>query len=131
MRWALDTNTLIYFFKGEGRVTEEVLSRSPKDIAIPAIVLFELQVGIAKSSSPEKRSQQLRELLKVVRIIDFDDEAAQAAAGIRAVLESRGMPIGPYDLLIAGSVQARGLTLVSRNTGEFSRVAGLRLESWY
>ena len=131
MKWGLDTNTLIYFFKGEGRVAEELLSRSPADIGIPAIALFELQVGIAKSSSPQKRSQQLRELLNVVDVIEFDDHAAQAAANVRAVLENRGTPIGPYDLLIAGSVLARGLTLVSRNSGEFSRVEGLRLENWY
>ncbi len=48
--WVLDTNTLIYFFKGEGRVAGELLARAPRDIGIPSVVLYELQVGIAKSS---------------------------------------------------------------------------------
>ena len=131
MRWALDTNTLIYFFKGEGNVAAELLSRPPSDIGVPSIALFELEVGIAKSASPKKRLSQLRELLKVVRVIPFDDRAAQASAGIRAGLEMKGAPIGPYDVLIAGSALAHGVTLVTRNTKEFSRVDGLSLESWF
>lgn len=131
MRWALDTNTLIYFFKGEGNVAAELLSRPPSDIGVPSIALFELEVGIAESTSPKKRLSQLRELLKVVRVIPFDDRAAQASAGIRAGLEMKGTPIGPYDVLIAGSALAHGVTLVTRNTKEFSRVDGLSLESWF
>jgi len=67
----------------------------------------------------------------VVRVIPFDDRAAQASAGIRAGLEMKGTPIGPYDVLIAGSALAHGVTLVTRNTKEFSRVDGLSLESWF
>ena len=53
--WVLDTNTLIYFFKGEGDIAKKMLTRSPRDIGIPSIVLFELGVGIAKTKSPRKR----------------------------------------------------------------------------
>ena len=52
---ALDTNTLIYFFKGTGRVGERMLTRAPSEIAIPAIVAYEIETGIAKSASPDKR----------------------------------------------------------------------------
>lgn len=58
-------------------------------------------------------------------------EPAKAAARIRADLESRGLPIGPYDVLIAATALARGAILVTHNTVELSRVAGLRLEDWY
>ena len=131
MRWVLDTNTLIYFFKGEGNVVAELLSRSPGDIGIPSIALFELEVGIAKSSSPNKRLSQLRDLLSVVNVIPFDDRAARTSAGVRATLEMKGTPIGPNDVLIAGSALAHGAILVTRHTKEFSRVEGLSLESWF
>ena len=52
--YVLDTNTLIYFFKGSGGVSTHLLTKNPTDIAIPSIVLFELEVGIAKSVSPQK-----------------------------------------------------------------------------
>jgi tRNA(fMet)-specific endonuclease VapC len=45
-------------------------------------------------------------------------------------LESRGTPIGPYDLLIAGQALQRGLTVVTANTSEFSRVSGLGWVDW-
>ena len=129
--WVLDTNTLIYFFKGEGRVAEALFARRPADIGIPAIVLYELQVGIAKSSSPEKRTEQLAELTSVVQVLPFHQQEARAAADVRAELEKKGTPIGPYDTLIAGTALAHGAVLVSRNTREFARVAGLRVEDWY
>lgn len=129
--WVLDTNTLIYFFKGEGRVAGRLLAHSPGDIGIPAIVLYELQVGIAKSSSPDKRSRQLEELTSVVHVLPFHQREAQAAAGLRAELEREGRPIGPYDILIAGTALAHAAILVSRNTGEFGRIETLRVEDWY
>jgi tRNA(fMet)-specific endonuclease VapC len=62
--------------------------------------------------------------------LDFSIEAALAAAKIRATLEKAGTPIGSYDLLIAGQALARGLTLVTANSREFSRVDGLKIIDW-
>lgn len=45
-------------------------------------------------------------------------------------LSAAGTPIGAYDTLIAGHALARGLTLVTNNTREFSRVPGLQVENW-
>ena len=128
--WVLDTNTLIYFFMGEGRVAEALFARRPADIGIPSIVLYELQVGIAKSSSPEKRTQQLAELTSVVQVLPFHQQEARAAADVRAELEKEGTPIGLYDTLIAGTALAHGAVLVSRNTQEFGRIGSLRVEDW-
>ncbi len=61
---------------------------------------------------------------------DFDDAAANAYAGVRAFLESAGMPIGANDMLIAAIALANDLVLVTRNVGEFSRVPHLRIECW-
>ena len=43
---------------------------------------------------------------------------------------AQGNPIGPNDLMIASIARSRGLTVVTHNTGEFSRVPGLTLEDW-
>ena len=128
--WALDTNTLIYFFKGQGRVAEALLTHAPQEIAIPAVVLYELRVGIARSSQPQQRAEQLARLSAVTRLLPFGDREAQAAAELRTELERAGAPIGPYDTLIAGTVLAHGAILVTRNTREFGRVKRLRLENW-
>jgi len=129
--YVLDTNTLIYFFKGLGAVAENLLAKTPKEIAIPSIVLFELEVGIAKSTSPQKRKQQLKELESSIQILPFGYSEALAAASIRTVLEKQGQLIGPYDILIAAIALSNKGILVTHNTREFVRVKGLLLEDWY
>ncbi|MEN3159225.1 type II toxin-antitoxin system VapC family toxin [Alkalimonas sp. NCh-2] len=129
--FALDTNTLIYFFKGQGDVARHLLAQPPQHIAIPAIVQFELEVGVLKSSAPQKRQQQLNQLLRVVRILPFDDDAARQAADIRVTLEQQGQPIGPYDLLIAATARANQAILVTHNQREFCKVPGLQLADWF
>ncbi|AFV96663.1 MULTISPECIES: type II toxin-antitoxin system VapC family toxin [unclassified Sulfuricurvum] len=129
--YLLDTNTLIYFFKGEGNVAARMFEHSPSQIAIPSLVVYELEVGIAKSSSPKKREQQLKMLLENVIVIPFGNEEARVSAKIRASLESIGEPIGPLDTLIAGCALAHHYTLVTRNKKEFGKVKGLKVENWY
>ena len=129
--YVLDTNTLVYFFKGVGDVAGKLLSVAPQEIAIPAIVLFELEVGIAKSSSPQKRSRQLKNLISTVRVLPFGLEESKIAAVIRVQLEQQGNPIGPYDVLLAATALSNNGILVSHNTAEFQRVEGLRLIDWY
>ncbi|TVR70898.1 MAG: type II toxin-antitoxin system VapC family toxin [Spirochaetaceae bacterium] len=131
MTYALDTNTLIYFFKGLGRVAETLLDTPPSEIAVPAIVVYELETGIRKSSHPEKRRRQLSALLEAVRVLPFDLTCSRATAALRTDLEARGTPIGPMDALIAGTVIAHDAVLVTHNTDEFRRVSGLRIIDWY
>ena len=129
--YLLDTNTLIYFFKGIGDVANILLSKAPKDIFIPSIVLYELEVGIAKSTKPKKREIQLESFISRINIVSFGAQEAKVAATIRANLESNGTPIGPYDTLIAGTALSNNATLVTHNTKEFKRVKSLNIEDWY
>lgn len=131
MKFALDTNTLVYFFKGMGGVAEKLLSTPRTAIGLPAIVIYEIENGIARLSEPEKRRAQFEQFVDSVTLLPFDRRAASHAADIRTHLESLGQPIGPMDTLIAGTARAHGATLVSRNTREFSRVPGLEIEDWY
>ena len=128
--YILDTNTLIYFFKGMGNVAGNLLAASPKDIGIPAVVLYELEFGIAKSTSPKKRKKQLEELCALVVVLTFGEEEARISAIIRASLEKKGTPIGPYDILIAGTALGKQGVLVTNNTKEFRRVPGLEIINW-
>jgi len=129
--YILDTNTLIYFFKGMGNVPSKLLTIPPKDIAIPAIVIYEIEYGIAKSSSRKKRQTQLNEICSLVSILPFGHKEAFSSAAIRVILEKKGTTIGPYDLLIAGTVLEHQGILVTNNLREFSRVPKLKTQNWY
>ena len=103
----------------------------PSDLAVPAVVAYELEAGTLRSRNPVLRRRELERLLSFLPILPFDLRAANRAARVRFELEKTGEKIGPLDTLIAGTVLAYGATLVTHNTREFSRVPGLQLEDWF
>lgn len=129
--YCLDTNTVIHYFKGSGRVAENLLARSPAEMCIPSVVLYELLFGIIKSAAPAAKRSDFGRFLSVLTVLPLGVKEAEEAASLRSELEAKGTPIGPYDVLIAGTARANTATLVTHNIREFSRVDGLRLEDWH
>jgi tRNA(fMet)-specific endonuclease VapC len=101
------------------------------EIGLPAIALFELRYGRARSDRQAEVDRLLAEFLAPgIMVLPFDAEDAAHAGDIRAHLESKGTPIGPYDYLIAAQARRRGATLVTANGREFARVPGLMVADW-
>ncbi|MDL2122437.1 MAG: PIN domain-containing protein [Deltaproteobacteria bacterium] len=92
--------------------------------------MFELEYGVEKSEYRQRSEDALAKFLLPLNLINLDRSSAIEAATIRVQLEKKGMPIGPYDLLIAGLARSRDMTLVTNNTKEFERIVGLHLENW-
>jgi tRNA(fMet)-specific endonuclease VapC len=131
MHYLLDTNICIYLIKKRPpMVLERFREHSPQDVGISTITLFELQYGVEKSQYRQRSEDALAKFLLPLNLVDLDRFAAEEAAVIRAQLEKKGIPIGPYDLLIAGIARSRDLTLVTNNTKEFDRIIGLHIENW-
>jgi tRNA(fMet)-specific endonuclease VapC len=132
--FCLDTNVVIFAInerrpKIVDRLHIELAARTP--ILLPAIVMFELEYGCAKSTRREQSRRALEIFLSAgFAQPAFDIEDAREAGEIRALLEARGEPIGPCDTLIAAQARRRGATLVTLNMREFARVPGLRVEDW-
>lgn len=129
--FALDTNTLIYYFKRMGNVAEKLLENQPEDIAVPSVVVFELETGIEKSAYAHQARRQLNEFLEAATILPFGQKEAVAAAKVRAHCERLGTPLGPFDTLIAGTALASHAVLVTHNVKEFMRIKELRCVDWY
>lgn len=130
MAYLLDTNAVIALMKNHARVAEHVRSTGRLELAICAPVEAELWFGASKSSRIEENRRHLKTLLDWLPSIPFTSEAARLSGEIRADLARKGTPIGPYDLQIAAIALANDCILVTHNMGEFSRIAGLRLEDW-
>jgi tRNA(fMet)-specific endonuclease VapC len=90
----------------------------------------ELLYGVRVSPRAAQDGEALDALLAYVEVLDLPEDASGHYAEIRAALKTRGEMIGANDLFIAAHARSLGLTLVSNNTGEFSRVEGLALENW-
>jgi tRNA(fMet)-specific endonuclease VapC len=129
--FALDTNTVIHFFKGSGRVAERLLAQAPSEICVPAVVVYEIEVGVAGSQHSARRRSQWEEFLSVITVLPFGDREARHAGDIEGRLRKAGNPIGSIDTLIAGTALAAGATLVTHNLAEFRRVRGLAITDWY
>jgi tRNA(fMet)-specific endonuclease VapC len=129
----LDTNVVIGFLRGTPRRLVETFERDVSTglFALPAIALFELRYGVAKSPRPRENADRLAIFLQLpIEVLSFEAPDADEAGDIRAHLERMGTPIGPYDLLIAAQARRRGASLVTANVAEFARVPGLRWEDW-
>jgi len=129
MRYLLDANAVIGLLKdANSKLARRARRERPADVAMSAIVAHELFYGAFKSRRAA-HNVALVDALQFV-VLEFDKEDSRQAGEVRAVLASRGTPIGPYDVLIAGQAKARNLTLVTHDTDEFGRVPGLRLDDW-
>ncbi len=124
----LDTNTVIGIMTGRSAPVVQRLrgqvTRGTR-ILIPAIVVYELRFGAARSARRIANDQAIDSFLAPFETPSFDTDDATEAADIRAHLHRGGTPIGPYDVLIAAQARRRGATLVTANVREFRRVPRL------
>lgn len=131
MKFVLDTNICIRLLKGNSpQILKRIENIPNRDIVIPAIVRFELYYGSYKSEKKDETLKKLNDFLNFFDTIDIDNQVAEIAGIIRAELDKKGTPVGPYDLLIAASAIPERYTLVTHNTKEFSRIDGLVMEDW-
>ena len=134
MSFLLDTNACIALINRTQNAVRQRFDEARAEghsIHVSSIAEFELWYGVGKSSRREHNSERLRTFFRgPFEILTFDSGDAEAAGLLRSNLESRGRPIGPYDLLMAGQALRRGLTLVTANHSEFSRVKYLDWVDW-
>lgn len=130
LRYMLDTNLCIRVLKVRPSPVRERFNAEAESLCISTVTLFELLYGAEKSARPVENRKTVERFAKRLDVLPWDDAAAAHAADIRADLERKGTPIGAYDILIAGHARSRGLTVVTGNLREFTRVEGLRTEDW-
>ena len=129
--FVLDTNTVIDFFRGKGKVAQRLLAVAPKDVSLPAVAAYEVWVGVLRSQNAKRREVQYGHFLASIEVVPFDSVIGRCAAELRIALERKGESIGPMDVLIAGTALARNAILVTRDVREFGRIPGLKVANWY
>ncbi len=131
--YLLDTNTCITLIRqsdGAERILRRLTRHAVTDVAVAALTVAELEVGVAKSREPARNRARLDQFLLPLQILPFDDGAAAAYAPLRADLEMRGLGIGSIDTLLAAQALSLGAVMVTNNTREFERVTALIVEDW-
>jgi tRNA(fMet)-specific endonuclease VapC len=127
--YMLDTDTVSFALRGQGRVSERLLEHRPSEVCVSSLTLAELRYG-----ADVRRSRRLHRLIDAfvdaIEVTGFDRNAPDRFGSLGALLARRGVPIGTLDTLIAAHALELGLTLVTHNARHFSRVPGLTIESW-
>ena len=131
MNYLLDTCVVSDFFKKIPSVVDHFKEISPEKIHISSITVMELEYGLKLNPGRAKSIRPLwSELSKYIHVIPYSPQCAIATATLRADLKEQGLPIGPYDLLIAGTSISHKMILVTSNTKEFKRISGITIEDW-
>jgi tRNA(fMet)-specific endonuclease VapC len=129
--WILDTNVCIRFLQGSNATLLNHFRAKPQaEKYLCTVVAAELYYGVHHSQRIAENIEHFEQFISHFPLLVFDLESARHFGEIRAHLARLGTSIGPFDMQIAAIALANGFTLVTHNTGEFSRVKGLKLEDW-
>jgi tRNA(fMet)-specific endonuclease VapC len=131
MKYLLDTCVVSDFIKGEKNTLSKIREISPLEISVSSITVMEIYYGLALNPLRAKKIKDLTfKFLDAINFLTFNKKDAEQAAIIRALLKEQGTPIGPYDVLLAGTALNHELILVTANTKEFNRIPNLQIENW-
>jgi tRNA(fMet)-specific endonuclease VapC len=125
----LDTNVVVAHLKGNAAVTTRIADQMD-NVAVPALVVAELDYGAKASARPAENLARLDAFLSCMDIVQFDEAAARQYGTLRAHLKTIGRPTGEIDALIGAVALAHGAVLVTHNTRDFENIEGLAVEDW-
>ena len=131
LNYLVDTDVFSLMVKGQDASINTRLQTLAKGEAMLSVITAgEFYYGVARAPVSKLRDQRAQRLLDFFGLLPLDAEVAASYGTVRADLRRAGTPIGPNDLWLAAQALAHGLTMVTRNTREFQRVKGLKVEGW-
>ncbi|MBI2971283.1 MAG: PIN domain-containing protein [Candidatus Aenigmarchaeota archaeon] len=125
----LNTTFVIDFLRNQKDAVTKAdhLRNTGEPLFITTITVYELWGGIEEVS---EKARKLLEMFQAFGALVFDMESAKKAGTIRRVLGKRGTPIDVENVMIAAIAIERNETLLTRNIRQFSRIEGLKVESY-
>ena len=129
MKYLLDTNICIHFFRGAFGLLEKIQEIGLINCAISEITLAELAYGAENSSNPEKNFRLIEKFSQQVKVLPiFNSVGIYAKEKVR--LRKKGMMISDFDILIASTSIANGLIMITENIKDFKRISNIEIENW-
>lgn len=128
--YLLDTDTLIFFLRGQDHVLAAMHRHVHDPKALSVISYGELLYGAHKSARPMENTAKVRRLSQLCPVIELSLPVIETFASLKASLETAGCRLDDFDLLIAATAMTLNYTLVSNNRKHFDRIAGLSVANW-
>jgi tRNA(fMet)-specific endonuclease VapC len=129
MKYLLDTNICIHFFRGQFNLIEQFEKVGLSDCAISEITLAELVFGAENSANPLKNHKIIDQFIEHLKILPiYSSIRFYATEKVR--LRKQGIMISDFDLLIGSTAAVNDLIMVTENLGEYQRISKLKIENW-
>jgi len=128
--YILDTDTCIYWLKGNRNIENKIVEAGLGNIAVTIITACELYFGAYNSQKKQRNISTLNELFIELEVLQTRFEVAKVFGDIKTRLRREGKIINDADILIASIVIANDGILVTNNTAHFERISALKLENW-
>ena len=129
MKYLIDTNICIHFFRGKFNLYEKFQEVGIENCAISEITLAELIFGAENSTNPKKNYRLIEDLTDQMIILPILN-AIYVYGKEKARLRSAGTIISDLDLLIGCTALEKDLIMVTENVKEFERIQELKIENW-
>lgn len=122
----LDSTWIYDFLRGKQNAIAELEAvKSSHSLATTSINAYEVIYGLLRKNEANKLAAVMR-LLKLVRMMDFDINAAEKAAQIGTALEKKGKMINEFDNMVAGAMLANGChKIITENVKDFEKIDGI------
>ncbi len=131
IHYMLDTNICSYIIKERPlQVFEYFQKLEMEQLCISVVTYAELFYGVEHSSSRQINGEVIKEFVKYLTIVPWDEAAAEHYGNIRAYFQAEGKIIGAMGMMIAAHARSQKITLVTNNDKHFKRVPELNIENW-
>ena len=123
----LDTTVLIDVERSD--ISLEEIVEDDDDVAISAITVAELLVGIEMASGRRRASREAftAAVIESLPAISYGSAVAREHAVLLAWMRRSGRPRGAHDLIIAATARATGRQLVTADQAGFIDLPGVNL----
>lgn len=131
-RYLLDTNVVSHIMQGrDAELLARLIQVPVGQVAMSSITLAELEYGLHRKGQPPRLRNALTQVLLRMDVLPWDEEVATCYGELCSTLETRGINLSDFDMMIAAHAVAADITLVSRDKA-FAQVPTerLSLEIW-
>lgn len=129
MKYLLDTNICIHFFKGKYNLIERIEQVGLSNCAISEITLAELVFGAENSLNPQKNQEIIDKFSGQITILPIFDSISRYGKE-KARLRKAGILISDFDLFIGCTAIENDMIMVTENIREFERISNIKIENW-
>ncbi|NGM86044.1 type II toxin-antitoxin system VapC family toxin [Parapusillimonas sp. SGNA-6] len=128
-RYMLDTNMVSHVVKGNPHALVQLTSVPMAALCISSVTLGEIHFGLAKRPDATRLHAAVRELLRRVEVLPWDEAVAETYGTLRAKMALTGRVLGALDMLIAGHALHIGAVLATSDNA-FRMVPRLMVVDW-